>query len=404
MQTERNPTHRRSYGTGSLYVRADRNGRETWYGHWRVNGRQLKRRVGPKRVAGSRDGLTRPQAEAELRRLMSTETASKPVAQRLGVHEAGEHYIAHLNRAGRKRSTLTAVESGLRVHIVPFFGTALLDSIRHEDVRDFAAALEAKGLKPKSVRNYVGTLSALFNYAKGPQRRWATENPCDGLELPGVPEPEEIRFLDEAEREAILRHVVRGEYERVDRAFYLVAIMAGLRHGELCALRWRDVDWTAGKIRIRQNFVLGEYDTPKSRRGSRGVPMADRLAGELDRLFKGSEAPGPDALVFPDPYTGAPLDKAANLRRYRKVLRAAALDQSHNLHGLRHTFGTRMAAAGVPMRTLQEWMGHRDLATTERYADYAPSFHESALMERAWTPETSRGSKRGSNLSESGVI
>ena len=68
--------------------------------------------------------------------------------------------------------------------------------------------------------------------------------------------------------------------------------------------------------------------------------------------------------MFADPITGEPLDKAANLRRYRKVLKAAALDAAHNLHGLRHTFGTRMAASGV----LQEWMGHRDIATTERYA------------------------------------
>ena len=101
----------------------------------------------------------------------------------------------------------------------------------------------------------------------------------------------------------------------------------------------------------------------------------------------------------PIPITGAPLDKAANLRRYRKVLKAAALDTTHNLHGLRHTFGTRMAAAGVPMRTLQEWMGHRDISTTERYADYAPSQHEAALMELAWN----RGSNLGSNLSESDV-
>ena len=60
-----------------------------------------------------------------------------------------------------------------------------------------------------------------------------------------------------------------------------------------------------------------------------------------------------------------------------------------------------MAAAGVPMRVLQEWMGHRDIATTQRYADYAPSQHESALMERAWAPSTPRGPVRGPNLSES---
>jgi integrase len=53
-------------------------------------------------------------------------------------------------------------------------------------------------------------------------------------------------------------------------------------------------------------------------------------------------------------------------------------------HDLRHTFGTRMAAAGTPMRTLQEWMGHRDFKTTLIYADYAPGEHEAELIERAF--------------------
>ena len=53
-------------------------------------------------------------------------------------------------------------------------------------------------------------------------------------------------------------------------------------------------------------------------------------------------------------------------------------------HDLRHTFGTRMAAAGVPMRTLQEWMGHRDLSTTQRYADYAPSSREAEMVAAAF--------------------
>jgi integrase len=110
----------------------------------------------------------------------------------------------------------------------------------------------------------------------------------------------------------------------------------------------------------------------------------------LDRLHRALGEPEDDALVFPDPHTGGPLDKAADLRRYRKTLKAAALDTTHNLHGLRHTFGTRMAAAGVPMRTLQEWMGHRDISTTQRYSDYAPSPHESDLIERAWAPAASK--------------
>ena len=84
----------------------------------------------------------------------------------------------------------------------------------------------------------------------------------------------------------------------------------------------------------------------------------------------------------------------------RAALNAAKLDTSHRFHDLRHTFGTRMAAAGVPMRTLQEWMGHRDLATTQIYADYAPGAHEAEMVAAAFA----RGSNRGSNLSGSQLI
>ena len=63
---------------------------------------------------------------------------------------------------------------------------------------------------------------------------------------------------------------------------------------------------------------------------------------------------------------------------------------------LRHTFGTRMAAAGVPLRTLQEWMGHRDFKTTLIDADYCPSAHETEMVERAFKA----GTNLGTNLSE----
>jgi integrase len=56
----------------------------------------------------------------------------------------------------------------------------------------------------------------------------------------------------------------------------------------------------------------------------------------------------------------------------------------HRFHDLRHTFGTAMAAAGVPMRTLQEWMGHRDIQTTQRYADYAPRTRDAELVAAAF--------------------
>ena len=143
----------------------------------------------------------------------------------------------------------------------------------------------------------------------------------------------------------------------------------------MLGLRWRDVDWTAARVRVRQNYVLGEFGTPKSKRSTRSVPMADDVAAEHERLYRATEArigrePREDELVFVDPLTGEPLNKKMVLLRYRRALRAARLDETHRFHDLRHTFGTQMAAAGVAIRTLQEWMGHRDIQTTMRYAEH----------------------------------
>ena len=398
MSTEQ--ANRRPYGTGSLYVRADRNGREAWYGHWRANGRQVKRRIGEKRATGSRDGLTRAQAEAELRRLIEeVRPPALRTGERLTIQEAARRYLLQAERRGRKPSTRQNIESEVRVHLAPFFRDRALDAIRAEDVLDLVATLEGKGLSPKSIRNSVATLSAVLNYARAPQRAWVATNPCEGLELPAIPEATEIRFLTLDEVDALVVNARPGGFQRLDRAIFLAAAMTGARKGELVALRWGDVDWTAARIRIRQNYVRGEFGTPKSKRSTRSVPMADELAGELDRLHQQSRWRADDDLVFAHPATGGPLPKTNITRRMRAALKVAGLDTTHRFHDLRHTFGTHMAAAGVPLRTLQEWLGHRDLATTQLYADYAPSTREAEMVAVAFA----RGSNGGSNLSESQV-
>jgi integrase len=389
---------RRSYGTGSLFIHPTVQP-PTWYGQWRTSGRgRLKRKIGLVRQPGSRDGLTRAQAEAKLRERMSEVQVTQRVGERLDVEQVGRRYRLHIERKGRKRSTRKNVESEIRVHLAPFFTGRSMETITTEDVIDLVLVLEEKDLAPKRIKNIVATLSALFNFAMAPQRRWATSNPCVGVELPAVPGNSEIRYLTLDEIDLLVEHARPGIFQVIDRAMYRAAAMTGLRQGELLALRWRDVDWVAARIRVRQNYVLGEFGTPKSRRSTRSVPMADELAGELDRLFKQSHWQGGGGPVFAHPKTGGPIYTAGVLRRFRKALKAAKLDTSHRFHDLRHTFGTRMAAAGVPMRTLQEWMGHRDLATTQIYADYAPSTREAEMVAAAFARD--RGSIRGANLRE----
>jgi integrase len=174
--------------------------------------------------------------------------------------------------------------------------------------------------------------------------------------------------------------------------------MSGLRQGELLALRWTDIDWLAQRIRVRRNFVRGKFGTPKSKRSSRSVPLADVVAAELEGLFRSSAYTTDEDLVFGHPHTGKPMDRSLLLKRFKRALKRAGVREVR-FHDLRHTFGTRMAAAGVPMRTLQEWMGHRDYKTTLIYADYAPAANEAELVNAAFGRE---GINEGIKLSATG--
>jgi integrase len=104
--------------------------------------------------------------------------------------------------------------------------------------------------------------------------------------------------------------------------------------------------------------------------------------------------------VFANPYTGRPLNGHTLTRTFQAALERAEV-RKVRFHDLRHTFGTRMAAAGVPMRTLQEWMGHRDFRTTLIYADYAPGAHEVELVNEAFA-DRSASTVPSTSLSETG--
>ena len=173
------------------------------------------------------------------------------------------------------------------------------------------------------MRNYVGTLSAIYHYAMHSRRHWARVNPCDEIDLPGVEATDEVQYFEREEVAALIRAAGSGPYQALDRALYLAGERTGLRHGELIAWRWMDLDYSAMRVRVRWNYVLGEFGSPKSKRSSRSLPLDEELAGELERYRKATAArlghePADDALVFADPITGAPLSKAATTAASRR--------------------------------------------------------------------------------------
>jgi integrase len=386
---------RRAYGTGSLFVKGGK-----WYGRWWIGNQRVKRALGPVRKPGSREGLTRVQAEREMRRLIEAEALVVRSHGRLTVIEAGERYVDHLEHViERKRTTIQDYRGYLRGHLEPYFGDRGIDKIEPGHIVGYLKRKRAQGLSAKTVQNHLTFLHGVFAFAK--RRGWVSSNPLLAVDRPrrAASLNRRIRFLQPEELEAVVRAVPDDELGGVERALYLTAAMTGLRQGELLALRWRDVDWVAGLIRVADNFPRGRVDkadSPKSHTG-RSVPMADGVAREVERLFQCSRWQRDDDLVFCHPETGHVLDASKVRKRFRKALARGRVHEI-TFHELRHTFGTQLAAARVPLRAIQEWMGHADAKTTEIYRHYAPDPAGGAtLVERAFA----RGPNLGPKLSES---
>jgi integrase len=111
------------------------------------------------------------------------------------------------------------------------------------------------------------------------------------------------------------------------RVLILAAAMTGLRQSELLGLRWRDIDWVAQRVRVRNTFVRGEHSSEgKSELStSRSVPMADRVARAVETWSRRTAYAGDDDLVFAHPQTGRPLDRSKVTRRFRAACRDAGV-------------------------------------------------------------------------------
>ena len=376
-------SYRRPHGTGTLYVQERANGQELWYGRWHLGGRRVNRRLGPKRRRGTGKGLNRTQAEAELRRRMVRE---RPPAAGSSVSFAStaDLMLRDLEALGRKPTTLDNYRAILRSHLLPRFGEVGVGQVKKGDIEAFMVALTDAGKAARTRSGIFKLLSQVFNFAQ--RHDWCEQNPCRSVRRPRVRECSEIRFLNQQELDALIAAIdVSNEpFGPTDKAIFLTAAMTGMRQGELLALRWRDVDWEAKRIRVRRNYTRGYWSTPKSRSGERAVPLSGRVENELRAHLGHSHFCGEDDLVFANPLNGEVLSHGPLVRRLKKALKEAGV-RTIRFHDLRHTFGTRIAAAGVPMRVLQEWMGHRDYRTTLIYADYEPGDEESGLVDAAFS-------------------
>jgi len=147
---------------------------------------------------------------------------------------------------------------------------------------------------------------------------------------------------------------------------------AGLRRGEILALRWTDVDLRRGILNVQRAEWNGIVDMPKSGRG-RVIPLTKALAAALQahRHLRSERV-----LCNDD---GSAIDENDLQDWIEQATRRAGLVPTRSLHILRHTFCSHLAMRGAPAKAVQELAGHLSLSTTLRYMHLSPAARESAI-------------------------
>lgn len=371
--------------SGHVYVHRGARG-DVWRAKIRLgDGRQLHRTLGPAWTERGRPPaghLTRRLAQRWLREALHQADEgllADRVASGVTVAQLGEQHLARLVRdRAVKATTQRDYRSMLKAHILPEFGELTVEALSAQHVERWQQAI-ATG--PRTRQKVLRLLGGIVDDAV--RAGWLAENPVRKVRPPKSRARADIEVLSVEE----VWQLVRAASSEQDGAIYLAAALTGLRRGELLALRWGDVDLAASVIRVSRSYAAHEVTTPKSGKG-RAVPMAPEVAQALARL---AENPDDEDLVFPGIY-GTYLDPDALYKRYRRALTKAGL-RPLRFHDLRHTFGSRLAAAGVDLHRIQGWMGHADQATTQIYSRWAPAAPDAALIADAFAraPESAAG-------------
>lgn len=243
---------------------------------------------------------------------------------------AAERWLARAVATGRNAKGRALAATRVRRRLVPELGRRPLRGLTGDDVRGYRLALEASGLTPQTVVHVLSDLRALLRWAV--EEGWLARSPFPARVLPRVPERPPLGFTE--------TEVTRLEALPDPWGFVLRLLIAtGLRWGEAC--------------RARREHMRGEVlEVPHSKSGRwRRVPLPRRLRIEVEAR---------EGRLVPFA-AGSPGSFARTVRR-----RSGIAD--FHPHRCRHAFAMRWLSAGGSLPVLQEILGHRDLATTMRYA------------------------------------
>lgn len=262
-----------------------------------------------------------------------------------------------------KQSTMAAYSLILQNHIIPCFGDS--DSLTEREVQEFVLKKLERGLSIKSVKDILIVLKMVMKF--GVKNEWIDYCEWD-IKYPTVSTNSELEVLSVANHKKILNHI-QNHFTFEGLGIY-ISLSTGLRIGEVCALKWRDINTMDGTITVSRTieriYVIDGaqkhtelvINTPKTQNSCREIPMTKELLAMMKSLKK---------VVNEDFYVLTNGEHPTEPRTYRnyytKLMKRLGIPKL-KYHGLRHSFATRCIEAGCDYKTVSVLLGHSNISTT----------------------------------------
>ena len=280
------------------------------------------------------------------------------------VGEYLERWFETSVRGSVRESTYESYRRQVRRYVVPAIGRVKLKSLSAMHVQGMYRSMLNRGLSSRTVQYTHAVLHRALKQAM----RWGLvpRNVCEDVNRPQL-KTDEIQPLDREQTRKLLQ-AAKGDRLH---ALYVVAVTAGLRPGEMLALRWSDVDLEAGTLQINRALSDREFATPKTPRSRRKIELSSPARAALrahhkrqleERMQKAGLWKN-HGLVFPST-VGTPLSHRNVVRSFKALLKRAGLPVGTRLYDLRHTCATLLLNGNVHPKYVQKLLGHASISQT----------------------------------------
>jgi len=272
-----------------------------------------------------------------------------------------------------KDSSIVKYTNLLTDYILPFWEDKAIDSIIIENIVEYSNTLllcggkKGEGLAPKTVTSIISVLKSIFKYA-AQYKRIAVLN-LDGYSIKQPQKP--MRVLTLPEQQKLCQYLCKDL--SLTNLGIMLCLYTGIRIGEVCALKWEDIDFEAQQLHVNKtmqriqnkgnnikktSIIITE---PKSECSIRMIPLPD----ELFKLIVTFKCPQNTYLLTGHAYEFVEPRTLQN--RFKRIIKTCNI-RDVNFHALRHTFATRCIELGFDIKSLSEILGHANVnITLNRY-------------------------------------